>query len=234
MTAPASFGPDIWIAEGPVVSFYGFPYPTRMVVIRLGDGSLFLWSPIALTPELKAEVEALGPVAHLVSPNKIHYLFLKGWKDAYPDARIYALDELKKRKPALPIDAVLEDTPDQDWANDIDQVIVRGSFAMSEAVFFHRKSRTAIFADLIENFSPDWFKGWRGVLARLDGIVSPHPGAPREWRLSFRNRKMARSALDRILSWQPEQVVMAHGIIVRNDGVGFIRRAFGWLLKWRR
>jgi hypothetical protein len=45
---------------------------------------------------------------------------------------------------------------------------------------------------------------------------------------------MARSALDRILSWQPEQVVMAHGIIVRNDGVGFIRRAFGWLLTWRR
>lgn len=231
MTALASFGPDIWIAEGPVVSFYGFPYPTRMVVIRLGDGSLFLWSPIALTPELKAEVEALGPVAHLVSPNKIHYLFLKVWKDAHPGARIYALDELKKRRPALPIDAVLEDTSDQAWANDIDQTIVRGSFAMSEAVFFHRKSRTAIFADLIENFSPDWFKGWRGVLARLDGIVSPHPGAPREWRLSFRNRKMARSALDRILSWQPEQVVMAHGIIVRNDGVGFIRRAFGWLLK---
>lgn len=231
MTALASFGPDIWIAEGPVVSFYGFPYPTRMVVIRLGDGSLFIWSPIALTTELKAEVKALGAVAHLVSPNKIHHLFLKDWKDAYPDARTYALDELKKRKPALPIDAILEETPDRAWTNDIDQVIVRGSFAMSEAVFFHRKSSTAIFADLIENFSPDWFKGWRGFLARLDGIASPHPGAPREWRLSFRNRKMARAALDRILSWQPEQVVMAHGIVVRNDGVGFIRHAFGWLLK---
>ena len=231
MTALSAFGPDIWVAEGPVVSFYGFPYPTRMVVIRLCDGSLFVWSPIALTPELKTDVETLGAVAHLVSPNKIHHLFLKAWKDAYPRARIYVLDELKKRKPALPIDAILEETPEQAWANDIDQAIVRGSFAMSEAVFFHRKSRTAIFGDLIENFSPDWFKGWKGFVARLDGIVSPHPGAPREWRLSFRNRELARAALDRILSWQPEQVVMAHGIVVRNDGVGFIRHAFGWLLK---
>ena len=61
------FGPDIWIAEGPVVSAYlGFRYPTRMAVIRLpnaegGDGGLFIWSPVALTDELRAAVEALGP-----------------------------------------------------------------------------------------------------------------------------------------------------------------------------
>ncbi|HEX4534470.1 MAG TPA: DUF4336 domain-containing protein, partial [Rhizomicrobium sp.] len=66
-------GKDIWIAEGPVVSFFGFPYPTRMALIRLGNGDLFVWSPIALTPELKAQVDALGPVKHLVSPNKIHH-----------------------------------------------------------------------------------------------------------------------------------------------------------------
>jgi hypothetical protein len=231
MTALNSFGPDIWVAEGPVVSFFGFPYPTRMVVIRLRSGSLFVWSPIAPTPELKVEVEAVGTVAHLVSPNKIHHLFLKAWKDAYPQARIHALDELKKRKLALPIEALLDDAPNPEWAADIDQVVVRGSFALSEVVFFHRKSRTAIFADLIQNFSPDWFKGWKGFVARLGGIVSPHPGTPVDWRTSFWNRKRARAALDRILAWQPEQVVIAHGIPVRNDGVDFIRHALGWLLK---
>jgi hypothetical protein len=184
-----------------------------------------------LTAELKAEVEALGPVAHLISPNKIHHLFLKAWKDAYPQARIHALDELRRRKLAPPIDDLLEDAPNPAWADDIDQVIMCGSFAMSEVVFFHRKSRTAIFADLIENFSPDWFKGWKGFVARLDGIVSPHPGAPREWRASFLNRKVARAAFDRIVAWAPEQVIVAHGKMVRNDGLAFIRRAFGWLAK---
>jgi len=231
MTALSPFGPNIWVAEGPVVSFFGFPYPTRMAVIRLRNGSLFIWSPIALTPELRTEVEALGSVTYLVSPNKIHHLFLKPWKDAYPQSRTYALDQLKKRNLAPPIDALLEDSPNPEWADDIDQVIVRGSFALSEAVFFHRESRTAIFADLIQNFAPDWFKGWKGVVARLGGIVSPHPGTPIDWRSSFVNRKPARAALDGILAWQPEKVIIAHGILVRNDGVGFIRRALPWLLK---
>lgn len=231
MTALSPFGPNIWVAEGPVVSFFGFPYPTRMAVIRLRNGSIFIWSPIALTPELRTEIEALGRVAYLVSPNKIHHLFLKQWKDAYPRSRTYALDELKKRNLAPPIDVLLEDAPNPEWADDIDQTIVRGSFALSEAVFFHRESRTAIFADLIQNFAPDWFKGWKGVVARLGGIVSPHPGTPIDWRSSFVNRKPARAALDGILAWQPEKVIIAHGILVRNDGVGFIRRALPWLLK---
>ena len=106
---------------------------------------------------------------------------------------------------------------------------MKGSFVMTEIVFFHRASRTAIFADLIENFPPDWFTGWRGLVARLDGIVAPDGGAPREWRLSFTNRKVARAALARILAWQPEKVVMAHGQIVRSDGACFIRNAFRWL-----
>lgn len=222
------FGPDIWLAEGPVVSFYGFPYPTRMIVIRLSDGGLFVWSPIALTPALKAQVDALGPVAHVVSPNKIHHLSMGEWQDAYPSARLYASPGLVQKRKDLRFDAVLGDSPPAVWAADIDQVEMGGSAFLTEIVFFHRKSRTAIFADLIENFRPGWFKGWKGWLARLDGIVMPHGGAPREWRFTFKKR-IARAALARILAWQPEQVVMAHGELTRTDGTAFIRKSFRWL-----
>ncbi|MBS0278397.1 MAG: DUF4336 domain-containing protein [Proteobacteria bacterium] len=222
------FGPDIWLAEGPVVSFYGFPYPTRMIVIRLSDGGLFVWSPIALTPALKAQVDALGPVAHVVSPNKIHHLSMGEWQDAYPSARLYASPGLAQKRKDLRFDAVLGDSPPAVWAADIDQVEMGGSAFLTEIVFFHRKSRTAIFADLIENFRPGWFKGWKGWLARLDGIVMPHGGAPREWRITFK-KTIARAALARILAWQPEQVVMAHGELTRTDGTTFIRKSFRWL-----
>ncbi|HEX7725484.1 MAG TPA: DUF4336 domain-containing protein [Rhizomicrobium sp.] len=229
MSALRPFGPDIWVVEGPVVSFYGFPYPTRMVLIRLAGGGLFVWSPIALTPDLKAETDRLGPVEHLVSPNSIHHLYMGEWKAAYPAAKLYASPGLVKKRKDLHFDATLGDVAPAAWAADIDQVEMAGSFAMTEIVFFHRESRTAIFADLIENFSRDWFRGWRGWLARLDGIVGPYGGAPREWRLSFRNRKAARAALARILAWQPEQVVMAHGEMTRQDGAAFIRKSFRWL-----
>jgi hypothetical protein len=222
-------GDNIWTAEGPVVSFFGFPYPTRMAVIRLANGDLFIWSPIALTPALRIEVEALGAVRHLVSPNKLHYLSLNQWHAAFPQSRLYASPGLAQKRPDIAFNAELGDAPEPAWAADVDQAMFAGSFAMTEIVFFHRASRTALFADLIENFRPGWFTGWRGVLARLDGIVMPHPGAPREWRLSFTNRRAARAALARILAWNPEQVAMAHGEIVRGSGADFIRNAFRWL-----
>jgi len=231
VSALESFGPDIWVAEGPVVSFYGFPYPTRMVAIRLANGDLFIWSPVALTPDLKRVVDALGHVAHLVSPNAIHHLYMGEWKDAYPSAKLYASPGLPKKRKDLKFDTVLGDAPEHAWAADIDQVEMAGSFAMTEIVFFHRQSRTAIFADLIENFRPSWFSGWKGWLARMDGIVMPHGGAPREWRLSFLNRTLARQRLARIIAWDAEKVVMAHGEMTRENGAAFIRKSFRWLAR---
>jgi hypothetical protein len=200
-----------------------------MAVVRLSSGALWVWSPIALTPGLKSEIDALGPVVHLVSPNKLHHLFLGQWKDAYPQARLYASPGLAKRRRDLVFDATLGDGAEPGWAGEIDQVAMVGSVAMTEIVFFHRESRTAIFADLVQNFRPGWFKGWRGFVARLDGLVMPHGGAPREWRLNFLRRGRARRALARILAWDAERVVIAHGEMTQSGGASFIRKTFRWL-----
>jgi hypothetical protein len=178
---------------------------------------------------LRREIDRLEPVHHLVSPNLLHHLFLKEWKAAYPHARLYASPGLRRKRRDLAFDAELGDMPEPDWAADIDQVVMRGSFAMTEVVFFHRASRTVLFADLIENLPRDWFQGWRGFVTRLDGIVAPNPGAPRELRASFLGRRAARTALDRVLAWPIERVLIAHGAPVTANGAAFVRRAFTWL-----
>lgn len=73
----------LWLAEGEIVSWYGFPYPTRSVVACLKSGGLWVWSPIKLVPDLRAELDRLGPVRHLVSPNKFHQLYLQDWNAGY-------------------------------------------------------------------------------------------------------------------------------------------------------
>jgi Domain of unknown function (DUF4336) len=201
-----------------------------MAVIKLSDGGLFVWSPVALSTALRCEVDSLGPVRYLVSPNLLHHLFLVEWKSAYPEAHLYASPGLRKRRKDITFDADLGDAPDTGWAADLDQVVVHGSFAMTEVVFFHHASRTAIFADLIENLPRDQYKGWRGFVARIDGILAPNPGAPREWRASFINRRAARKALNRILAWPIERVLIAHGEPATANGVAFVRNAFEWLL----
>lgn len=228
------FGPEMWIADGPVAPFHGFAYSTRMAVIRLADGGLFVWSPIALTDSLRASADALGPVRCLVSPNALHHLFLAEWKAAYPEARLYASPRLARKRKDLAFDATLADVPEPEWAADIDQVVLRGSFYLTEVVFFHRRSRTVLFADLIQNFPRGWFKGWRGAVARFGGIVAPNPSAPRDWRTSFLDRRAARAALGRVLAWPIERVLIAHGELPTGDGAAFVRRAFGWLLASRQ
>lgn len=45
-TVLEAVGEGIWLAEGGCVSFYGFAYPTRCVIVRLGGGDLWVWSPV--------------------------------------------------------------------------------------------------------------------------------------------------------------------------------------------
>ncbi len=224
------FGEELWVADGPVCSFYSFPYPTRMAVIRLANGELFVWSPVRLDADLRAEVDALGAVAHLVEPNALHHLFLPDWVKAYPAARTYAPPGLKKKRRDIRFDAELGDAPEPGWAGQIEQIVLKGSVMLTEIFFFHYKSRTALICDSIQSFPRNWFKGWRGFLARIDGIVQPGIGAPREWRLSFINRKAARTAVERLLALGPERVVPCHSDMAASKGGELIRRGFAWLL----
>ncbi|MDH3639826.1 MAG: DUF4336 domain-containing protein, partial [Gammaproteobacteria bacterium] len=223
------FGPSLYMADGPTVSFYGFPYPTRMAVARLADGSAWVWSPVALTDDLVDFMNTFKSVRYIVSPNKIHHLFLAQWHDQWPEARMYAPPGLAQRKPDLRFDAELCDDPDPAWAADIDQVIFRGSLAMEEVVFFHRASRTAIFCDLIQRHPEATMTGWKGMLMRVDSLVGNDGSTPREWRASFLRRGKARAAREKVLNWKPEQLLIAHGECAQTGATEIIDKALAWI-----
>ncbi len=223
------FGDEIWIAGGPTVVSAGFRYPTRMVVIRLDDGGLFVWSPVALSPELRAAVDALGKVHFLVTPTKMHHLSLTMWRNAYPGAVLYAAPGSRERRLEIGFDEDLGVEPARGWAGQIDQVIMRGNAIAEEVVFFHRRSRTVLFADLLQNFPHGWFSGAQALIAQVDGMIGSMPRTPNKFRLAFTDRKTARAGVERILAWPAEKVLMAHGDPVRSDGRAFIENAFAWL-----
>jgi hypothetical protein len=230
MPSLVPIGEQSWRAEGPVVNFFaGFRYPTRMVVARLASGELWIWSPVEWTEGLEHELAALGPVGHLVAPNKIHHLYLDGWARHHPEARLYAAPGLASRRRDLAFCAELGDEPDPAWAGEIDQVVFRGSLVMEEVVFFHRASGTALVCDLIQRFDPAGLSGWRGALMRLDGLVGPDGSTPREWRASFLRRAAARRALRTALDWNPERLVIAHGELPQEHGRDALERGLHWL-----
>lgn len=224
------FGPDIWVADGPTVTAAaGFRYPTRMAVIRLTNSDLLLWSPTALTDDLRAEVETLGAVRYLVPPNSLHHTFLGDWQRAYPGATVYAPPGLREKRKDIRFDADISDGPIAAWAGEIEHAIMWGNRITTEVVFFHRRSGTAIFTDLIQQFPRGWFKGWRALVARLDLMTAAEPTVPRKFRVAWTDRRAARDSLRRVLAWPAEKVIIAHGPPITDDGQAFLRRAFRWL-----
>ncbi len=223
------FGENIWIADGEMVNFYSFPYPTRMTVIRLDGGKLFVHSPIGT--DIIEEVLTLGDVAYIVSPNKIHHLFMGDWAELFPKAKMYASPGLAKKRKDLKFAATLDDNAPEEWSREIDQVILKGSFAMQEVAFFHRPTRTMIVADMIERLEGHGWSWWKKIAGRMDGLMGEKGAMPKEWRASFIRRGKARECVERMLAWQPEKIIIAHGPCVTENGTEYLRDAFKWLLR---
>ncbi len=227
---------DIWLIDGPAVSFYGMPFPTRCTVVRLENGDLWVHSPTLLTDGLRAELQALGPVRHLIAPNWLHYVNIADWQGAHPGATAHAAPGVAERAAAsgltLRLDGELGQTSAPEWAGQIDQMIVRGSKKHREAVFHHRASSTLILTDLIENFETANLPVWMRPLVWLAGIDDSDGKMPPEMRMTFRKTPLAES-VEAMIAWQPERLILAHGRWYDSDAVAELRRAFRRILRDR-
>ncbi len=89
----------------------------------------------------------------MVAPGTFHHLHLEAAQVELPDTETYICPGLQRKRPKLQYEHLLEDQPQAPWAEELDQVIIRGALLISEVAFFHRSSRTLIVVDAIENFT---------------------------------------------------------------------------------
>lgn len=230
------FADQVWIADGPEIgmSFLGltFPFPTRMTVVRLPSGDLWLHSPIAWSERVARAIKDLGRVRHLVAPNTLHTSYLSSWRDRFPEARTYGAPGLAGRaKIRLVLDETLSEEAPHAWEGAFDQCVTRGS-VLTEVDFLHRTSRTLILTDLIENFEPQRVRNsllrW---LIRMAGAADPDGKAPIDMRLSFLGHRGAlRKSVERMVAWAPERIILSHGRCYEANGIVELRRAFRWIV----
>lgn len=228
--------PDIWIVDGEIVRmrYLGLrlPFTTRMTVVRLPSGTLWIHSPTTLTDGLAEAVKVLGPVRYLVAPNRLHYVFLPAWQDAWPDAQCFAAPGMEglAARHGFRIDRTLGATAPDGWSETLDQVLVPGQF-LTEAVFFHRPSRTLIVTDLIQCSEPAHVVSrWlRFLTDRVGGMMYPNVTTPRDLRLTFLGHMQAvRHAIETMIGWNPDRIVISHGRCFERDGAAVLQRAFAW------
>lgn len=165
----------IWTFEQIQGVFY-VVVPIRMTVIKLENGGLLVYAPIAPTPECIRLVNELvaehGEVKYIILPTSSgieHKVFVGPFARYFPTAQIFVapgqwsfpinlplswLGLPGKRTQILPTD--IQKTP---FAEEFDYAILGplnlGLGKFTEVAFFHRRSHTLLVTDTIVSIPPD-------------------------------------------------------------------------------
>lgn len=206
----------------------GLPLTTRMTLVRLADGGLWLHSPVPLSPAQQAEIEEIGPVRHIVAPSKTHHLFVTDCARAFPIAQLHGAPGLASKRPDV---KGLHELPMADggpWAGELEGLLFEGIPFANETLWFHHRTRTLIVTDLLQ-----WWQGEMALSARLYArLTGVRRGlaVPTTVRLLVRDREAAKRSARRILDWPFERVIVAHNAVVESDARRQVEQAMAcWL-----
>lgn len=214
--------PGIWHAQRGMTAA-GIPMTSRMTVIQLADGSLWLHSPIQLDDALRAELDALGPVRCIVAPNKTHHLFAKKCLAMYPQATLFGAPGLSGKRADLAPMTPLPATAPPQWAGQIDEVFIAGVPVVNETVFFHRASGSAIFTDVVQLWRGPL--NWKAALyAHLTGVRNRF-AVPRTVRFMVKDKAAFRASAQKVLAWPIKRVLVAHNSVIDGDAHAGLKRA---------
>jgi hypothetical protein len=194
---------NLWVTERPL-RVLGLQVGARMTVLRRSDGGLLLLSPVALDDQLRRDLDAIGPVRYFAAPG------------------------LEMKRKDLHVDEVLSDTPPSAWAGEVDQIFFSGVPFINEVMFFHRSSRTLILTDLAFNI-----RSAESALTRIAfqmyGAYGKFGPTIADKLLLILRRSENRQLLDRVLDWDFDRVIVAHGDVLETGGRNAVRAVFAFL-----
>ena len=157
----------IWTFDQIQGMFYAV-VPIRMTVVRLDSGGLFVYAPVAPTPEcvrlVKELVARYGDVKYIILPTASgleHKVFVGPFARHFPLAQVFVAPSQWSFPLNLPLSwlgfpkertQVLPHSADAPFADEFDYAVLdmnlgRGSFV--EVAFFHRRSRTLLVTDSV-------------------------------------------------------------------------------------
>jgi len=215
-----------WIAEDDKFSVGGLRIGSRMTIIRLNDGSLFVHSPIALSKPLLDSIDSIGKPKYIIAPNTMHHLFARQFQDPYRDADLYIVPGLKKKRKDLSNAKELSDSSDLRWSSEIKQHSVRGISKLEEVVFFDQQSKTLILTDLAFYITANYPLFTRAFFW-LNGAYNRFSPSWMFKLFFLKHKSEFKRSIDYILEWDFERIIISHGKVVETGG----KKIFRWVFR---
>ncbi|KFY08967.1 hypothetical protein V492_05744, partial [Pseudogymnoascus sp. VKM F-4246] len=164
-------------------------------------GSLSVFSPPALTPEVRAKLAEKGDkVQYIIAPDIEHHLFVSDWARAYPTARVIGVEGLPEKRAAAARDPKSPSYGEQVPFATVFTEKLKGKTRISEEfdrdfeyeyvpehmnkelVFCYKPDKTLIVADYLfnlpatEQYSKTGEPADKGILTRLFGTLTGTTG----------------------------------------------------------
>ncbi|TFK61303.1 hypothetical protein BDN72DRAFT_849818 [Pluteus cervinus] len=225
---------NVWTFSRPFARYNVLPFGGRSTALKLRDGGVWVLASTPLDSETKSTIDSLGPVKYIVSADALHYLFVRDFKKAYPEAKLYAcqdaVDNLKDD--SLKFDGVWGRDPPEtkyEFENEVPACYFSG-FKNKDIAFLHRESKTLIQADLLfnlpatEQYSKSPHSAWNPLHALPLGPTSWfHTKVA--WNLGVDKDAMRRD-VKTVSGWDFDRIIPCHGDVIETDGKAAWNKAY--------
>jgi hypothetical protein len=161
----------------------------RMTVIQLGNGDLWVHSPVGVDAAMQEALDKLGKVKFIVSPNYEHLKFAPQWHETFPEAAMWGCPGLAERRPEIkwageiPAHKLRPSSEGLENCWDFNEILplhldmevnpFTGKPFFNEVIYYHVASKTMMATDLYWNYP------------QSDGVPNSNLGAGGdEWELA--------------------------------------------------
>ena len=221
-------GPDIWQADGDFVYFHNYPYPIRMFLVRLTNGHYLINTPVQpdkdLVNEIKTKIKSMK-VLYIISGSKHHNNFLESWSALFPEARLGGpldlIDKMQKDERNLKFTYVLDNKNTLPWNDDLAHLHIEGCRICEEVFFYHKKSKSLVIADLIQNHRLEALYTEQVQKRKEKGkSIKYLQGCPEEHKDNYSStdaKKKLLELLKQVLQWDFDKILITHGNQITED-----------------
>lgn len=246
--------PNITTLSLPFSRFGLFQVGGRGTIVRLTSGALSVFSPVALTPEVKAKLAEKGNnLRYIVAPDIEHHIFVTEWAKEFPQAQVIGPEGLPEKRAKnssveqVPFSTVFTTKEhgntrvSEEFDRDFDYEYVP-DHPNKELAFLYKPEKTLIVADLLfnapptEQYSRTGLAADRGIFTKLFHKIQSTQGNA-IWQKRFlwyaasaSNRPRFNKSASRIASWDFNRIIPCHGDVIENNARGVFKNVFEWHL----
>jgi glyoxylase-like metal-dependent hydrolase (beta-lactamase superfamily II) len=219
---------------------------------------LAVFSPVALTPDVKAKVAELGGnVRYLIAGDFEHHIFLSEWAKEYPEAKLIGPEGLPEKRAGMNDEKIGKEefayvfTPtnksasgiSEEFAHDFEVEYV-DAHPNKEIVLLYKPDKVLIEADLMFNLPateqyskvPDSQKTGNGLANRFFNSLNNTEGDAKghkrlQWYLfsnGNKNRQGYNESAKKINGWDFTTLIPCHGETIVGNAKEVFQKVFEW------